>query len=144
MSHHQLSPAAESLRQQIKHMITDATPKPSNSQYNETTVFEQDKNGNKVYDGILLDRKVSELKKQMDLGEEWGWSLAYFFQSRPLINKFSRMWLVPLSEKAIITPVPRPLEDDSPGVALREGFCTLIVDQPTLSLDSTVLFIAPQ
>ncbi|KAG0153887.1 hypothetical protein Pdw03_6016 [Penicillium digitatum] len=134
MNHHQLSPAAESLRQQIKNMITEATPKPPKAQYNETTVFEEDTNGNKIYDGILLDRKVSELIKQMDLGEGWGWSLAYFSQSRPLINNFSRMWLVPLSEKAIITP----------GVALNEGFCTLIVDQPTLSLDSTVIFIAPK
>jgi hypothetical protein len=29
-------------------------------------------------------------------------------------------------------------------VALEEGFCTLIVDQPTLSQDSTVIFIAPE
>ncbi|KAJ5494360.1 hypothetical protein N7463_010447 [Penicillium fimorum] len=100
-------------------MITEATPKPPKSQYNEKTVFEEDGNGNKVYDGILLNKKVTELIKQMDLGEGyWGWSLAYFFQSRPLINKFSRMWLVPLSEKATITP----------GVALEEGFCTLIVN----------------
>ncbi|KAJ5186452.1 hypothetical protein N7449_011216 [Penicillium cf. viridicatum] len=142
MNHHQLSPVAESLRQQIKDMITDATPKPPKSQYNEPTVFEEDANGNKVYDGILLDGKVSELIKQMNLGEGWGWSLANFMQSRPLINKFSRMWLVPLSENAIITPGVASRE--TPEVVLREGFYTLIVDQPTLSLDSTVIFIAPK
>lgn len=69
MNHRPLSPVAESLRQQIKNMITEATPKPPKSQYNKTTVFEEDANGNKVYDGILLDKKVSELIKQMDLGE---------------------------------------------------------------------------
>jgi hypothetical protein len=69
ISHRQLSPAAETLRQQIKSIIAEATLKQPKSQYSKTTIFEEDSNRNKVYNGILLDIKVSELVKQMDLGE---------------------------------------------------------------------------
>ncbi|KAJ5804109.1 uncharacterized protein N7518_000412 [Penicillium psychrosexuale] len=134
MSHSPLSLAAESLRKQIKDIVAEATPKPSQSQHTDSTIFEEDKNGNKVYDGMFLDKKVTELIKEMELGDGLGWSLAYFAQPRLISNKFGRMWLVPLSEKAIITP----------GIALKEGFCTLIKDHPTLSLGSTVIFIAPK
>lgn len=65
---HQLSPAAESLRQEIKVLITEATPGKPEPDENATNFYEQDANGNKAYGGSLLGRKVSQLVEKMELG----------------------------------------------------------------------------
>ncbi|CAI7599321.1 unnamed protein product [Penicillium viridicatum] len=137
----QLSPAAEILRQEIKKLITEASsgkPKPGE---NATNFYEQDANGNRTYDGSLYERKVSLLMEAMELGKGWGWSLAYFSQPRPIINKFKRMWLVPLSENATITPAEAPSTEQYK--ALTEGYRTFVGDQPILNSPSTVIFVAP-
>lgn len=65
---HELSPAAESLRQEIKLLITEATPGKPKPDENATNFYEQDANGNKAYGGSLLGRKVSQLVEEMELG----------------------------------------------------------------------------
>lgn len=51
------------------------------------------------------------------------------------------MWLVPLSEKATITPVePSNIAKSD---TLMEGYRTFIGDEPILSSPATVIFVAP-
>jgi hypothetical protein len=139
----------EKIIQQIKENISEAVPKTDLPQ--DTTFYVENQDGIRAYHGKPLEKKVPDLVKGLKLGEvrELGglnnimwliyyqgltWSLAYFSQPRPIKNKFSRMWLVPLCDNAIITP----------GGPLQNGVCTFIQDQPILSSASTVIFIAPE
>lgn len=66
----QLSSVAETLRQQIKRMITEAQPKRDHpdGEEKEMTVFVEDANG-KVYEGGLLEEKIYDLVRELGLGE---------------------------------------------------------------------------
>lgn len=61
----QLSPKAESLRQEIKQMISDAVPKKDPTEISQQTVFIVDAIGNKSYEGELLKKKVTLLMEEM-------------------------------------------------------------------------------
>ncbi|KAJ5563055.1 hypothetical protein N7461_001816 [Penicillium sp. DV-2018c] len=107
-----LSPAAEILRQEIKRLVTEASSGKPKPGENATNFYEEDANGNRTYDGSL-----------------------------PIINKFKRMWLVPLSENATITPAEP--SSTAQCKALTEGYRTFVGDQPILNSPSTVIFVAP-
>ncbi|OJJ52300.1 hypothetical protein ASPSYDRAFT_712564 [Aspergillus sydowii CBS 593.65] len=63
----------------------------------------------------------------------WGWNLKHFSGSTPLINNDKRMYLVPLSKGTVLTP----------GGTVTEGSYAYITNTPTISSNSTVIFIAP-
>ncbi|KAJ5608656.1 hypothetical protein N7528_009223 [Penicillium herquei] len=103
------SPAANSssidkVLQQIKDNIAGAVPKTDLPQDDGITFYVEDQNGIRAFEGAPLEDKVPQLVALLKLGEGLTWSLAHFSQPRPIRNKFSRMWLVPLSDNAIITP----------------------------------------
>jgi hypothetical protein len=64
---HQLTPAAEDLRKQIKELIPE-TAKGNQTLTNKVTVPFEDQ-GSKCYGGKLLKEKVDQLLKEIDIGE---------------------------------------------------------------------------
>ncbi|BCR83538.1 uncharacterized protein ACHE_10940A [Aspergillus chevalieri] len=132
-----LSEAAEVLRMKIKEMIPgaveyDKSQLDDKSQPPKDIVFRKVGGGIKLYSGETLGILASHLVNEMNLGEGWGWNLAHFSEPKPIINNSKRMYLVPLSEGASLTP----------GGLLPEKSYTYITDQPTISSDTTVIFIA--
>lgn len=129
-----LSEAAEIFRIQIKKIIPRAVEDKSQpDDESQPIVFRKVGGGIKLYSGEELGILASRLVNEMKLGEGWGWNLAHFSEPKPIINNSKRMYLVPLSEGASLTP----------GGLLPEKSYTYITDQPTISSDTTVIFIAP-
>ncbi|KAJ5178959.1 hypothetical protein N7492_002169 [Penicillium capsulatum] len=128
----QLSAAAEVLRQEIKEIVARSEPKSSAAHKKHEAVFTESVHGDKSYEGTLLEDKMFRLLNEMGLAG-WGWSLAFLSQARPIINKFSRMHIVTLSEGSTIRP----------GGDLVEGFSQFVDDTPILSSSSIVIFIVP-
>ncbi|KAJ5776725.1 uncharacterized protein N7511_001736 [Penicillium nucicola] len=122
---------AEDLRREIKSMIPEACA-IKEDQLQFATVSSEDSEGNKEYVGELLGKKVSALVQQLPIGAGWGWTLVYFRKSRGVMNVLKDMYLIPLSGGATITP----------GGSLEEGTYTHIKDEPVLSSDTAVIFIA--
>lgn len=134
-----LTTNAESVRNEIKALISDAS------------VLKDDGRGNKMYGSDVLYTKVPQLV--CELGVEvktpnsscasevtdsnlqgWGWTLWEFSEPRKIVNKTGQMHLIPLSKGSAITP----------GGDLVEGYSTFISDEPTLSPNVQIIFIAPK
>lgn len=139
---------AERLRRQIKEMIPQT--RSGNSHAPTASVLGIDREGSTAYGGEELGKLVNPLVKTIVTEEVccsiwrwllwiliplkgWGWNVGHIPKSQPLINVNGRMYIVPLSDNATI----------SPGGAIKEGSYTYITDSPSLSSNATAIFITP-
>ncbi|KAJ5244600.1 hypothetical protein N7489_004696 [Penicillium chrysogenum] len=125
-----LTEKADRLRKKIKILLPEAQERDPDQK--QTIFYSKDKYGNTLYGGTSLGIMASELVAAMELGEGWGWTLVVFSETRPIINELGKIYLVPLSDDAVINP----------GGTLKEGFFRFIKDEPSLSAGAPVLFIA--
>lgn len=69
MTHHQLPPAAEDIRKEIKELIPETATRSGSPGRSQAKVFDEDNNGNKTYKGDLLTAKISHLTGEMNIGD---------------------------------------------------------------------------
>lgn len=62
-----LSRKAETLRQEIKELVTKSVPKADTNPEEQLAVYTEDAHGDKSYEGKLFDDKVSKLVNEMGL-----------------------------------------------------------------------------
>ncbi|KAL5366501.1 hypothetical protein BJX96DRAFT_35712 [Aspergillus floccosus] len=122
---------AERLRRQIKEMIPQTRSR--NTHAPTASVLGIDREGSTAYGGEELGKLVNPLVKTIVTEEGWGWNVGHIPKSQPVINVNGRMYIVPLSDNATI----------SPGGAIKEGSYTYITDSPSLSSNATAIFITP-
>ncbi|KAK9546937.1 hypothetical protein V6Z77_009163 [Aspergillus fumigatus] len=125
-----LGAKAEKLRKEIKQMI------PETAMEGKAMLEDTDRltsaDGRVLYSGAVLHNKVAELRKELRISDDVGFSVWHFTVGRPIFNGPSSMYIVPLSDKCRIIP----------GDPLTEGTCLHITDEPLLSPDSTfILFM---
>ncbi|PYH98828.1 hypothetical protein BO71DRAFT_370605 [Aspergillus ellipticus CBS 707.79] len=134
MEFQKLSQAAEDVRQEIVDMIPETTTLTDQPTNISATLLEEDENGTKTYGGDLLARKIYELISNMDIGTGWKWRLLYWSKRLELLNDRKQGYLLPLSEKIIM----------SPGGALLAGFYAHITNEPILSSGAAAILIVPK
>ncbi|KAB8213563.1 hypothetical protein BDV33DRAFT_57601 [Aspergillus novoparasiticus] len=123
-----LAPKARELIREIQRMI----PETAGEEYTGEDDVDrlQTKDGRIMYGGQRLAGKVSTLLKILDIGKGWGWTLWHFPAAKVLGNPNSAMYLLPLSDNAVVTPD----DESSAGNSLRH-----YVDEPKLNAGSTVI-----
>jgi hypothetical protein len=62
-----LSPKAETLRQEIKRIVSQSVLKENKNQEKQPAVFVEDAHRDKSYDGTLFEDKVEKLVNEMGL-----------------------------------------------------------------------------
>ncbi|KAJ5852778.1 uncharacterized protein N7529_012163 [Penicillium soppii] len=129
----QLTQDAERLRKDIESILPDA--REFDKKKPQEIYFSKDRQGNTIYAGSLLKEKAEKLVVEMNIGEGWGWKLAIFSEPRPIKNELKQMYLVPLSDNAVITR--GSLEE-----GLKEKSFSYIKDSPVLNPGAAVIFIA--
>ncbi|KAL4755742.1 uncharacterized protein BDW70DRAFT_46624 [Aspergillus foveolatus] len=127
-----LPEAAEFLRKQARTRIMEMFQGDVDSE-DDNALGKIVSENKKVKDDELLSKLVSDLKKELEPGKGWGWNLNHFSESIPLINNEKRTYIVPLSKGMVLTP-------DGPVI---EGHYAYITDSPTISSNSTAIFITP-
>lgn len=131
-----LSPAAERIRNQIKEMIPETSAGDLGEQKSEKAErLETGSGGGVMYGGALLAKRISELVNQLgatDIGKNWKWTVAHFYEATEILNDSSKMYLIPLSENLTSTEE-----------VLKEGHYAFIEYRPILSAGASVIFITP-
>lgn len=139
MSHTPLTKDAETIRKEIKALISQAD------------ILEDDGKGNRMFGGEALSNKLFELKAELGVQvkfslplqctgitdrcqQSWGWTLWEFSGPKKMGNKARQMYLVPLSEGSTITP----------GGDLVEGKSTFLTDEPILTPNARIIVITPK
>ncbi|RAL06537.1 uncharacterized protein BO97DRAFT_30065 [Aspergillus homomorphus CBS 101889] len=121
-----LTPEAESLREQIRDIISRA----DGGNINNVDRL-QALDGRVLYAGTPLSIKIGDLMEKSGLpGSEWGFTVWSFPHQKRLGNPNKNMWVIPLSDRSELIH----------GGSLKEGSLTHVTElEPIISSGSTII-----
>ncbi|KAJ5288051.1 hypothetical protein N7478_003737 [Penicillium angulare] len=125
---------AEDVRRGIVDMIPETTTLSDQPTDTLATLLEEDDNGTKTYGGDRLAGQIHQLISKMEIGTGWKWRLIYWSKRLELLNDRKQGYLLPLSEKILI----------SPGGTLYAGFYVYLTNEPILSSGAAAILIVPK
>ncbi|KAF4763391.1 hypothetical protein HAV15_001186 [Penicillium sp. str.  len=129
-----LSSVAERIRKQIKEMLPRTGAEGSDEEKPEKAQKLPNKiEGGVMYGGNILLKRVLELVKEMgsaNIGKDWRWTVAHFYEATEILNDSFQMYLIPLSP-------------NSTSGIVEEGHAAFIRNKPILNAGASVIIITP-